>query len=172
MRVRGLAALGTVMVLAGSSRTLAAQQLTPRHQVSIDAGLLAGGLSYAGLTSRGNLVGVGMGVGTEFNFRLVRGEPWGVKSTELAHVDLFERLETAGHWQYDVGVRIAGDMHTAQVASEATFGGFLGGYVAPMWGGRHLSIGPRIQAGAYWSSSHPSFGVSITPLAARLRFTF
>jgi hypothetical protein len=67
-----------------------------------------------------------------------------------------------------IGVRVAADVHTAQVASEVTPGGFLGGYVAPMWGGRHFRIGPRVQAGAYWSSSRPSFGVSITPLVARL----
>jgi hypothetical protein len=87
-------------------------------------------------------------------------------------VELFERLEPPGRWQYDLGVRAAGDVHAAQVASEATPGAFLGGYIAPMWGGRHFRVGPRVQAGAYWSSSRPSFGISVTPLTARLLFTF
>jgi hypothetical protein len=172
MRVRGLTVLGALLVLTTSSRRLAAQQPIPRGQVTLDAGLLAGGLSYARMTSPDKLVGMGLGLGFEFNLRLVHGEPWGTKSTEIAHVELFERLETAGRWEYDLGVRIAGDLHTAQVASEAAPGGFLGGYIAPMWGGRHFRIGPRVQAGAYWSSRRPSFGVSITPLEARLRLTF
>lgn len=171
MRVR-LAVLGALLILTDSSRRLLAQQLAPRHEVTLDAGLLAGGLTYARMTSHDMLVGAGVGVGSEFNFRFVHAEPWGIKSTELGHVELFERIETGSGWQYDVGIRIAGDMHAAQVASEATPGAFLGGYIAPMWGGRHLAIGPRVQAGAYWSSSRPSFGVSITPLVARLRLTF
>ena len=172
MRVHRLAMFGALLVLTGSSRRLVAQQLTSRHQGSIDASLLAGGVSYVGMTRNDRLLGVGMGVGTEFNFRLVHGEPWGIKSTELAHIELLERFEPTGRWQYDVGARIAGDMHTAQVASEATPGAFLGAYIAPMWGGSHFRIGPRLQAGTYWSSSRPSLGVSITPVVARLRFTF
>jgi hypothetical protein len=124
------------------------------------------------MTGNDRLLGVGIGLGTELNFRLVHGEPWGIKSTELAHIEVFERFETDRRWQYDVGVRIAGDMHAAQIASEATPGAFLGAYIAPMWGGGHPRIGPRVQAGAYWSSSGPSIGVSIMPLVARLRFTF
>ncbi len=134
--------------------------------------MLAGGLSYARMTSSDKLVGVGIGVGYEFNIRLVYDEPWGKKSTEVAHVELFERLETPGRWQYDLGVKAAVDIHTAQVASEATVGGFLGGYIAPMWGGRRFRVGPRLQAGTYWSSPRPSFGISVTPLTARFLFKF
>jgi hypothetical protein len=115
---------------------------------------------------------VGIGVGYEFNIRLVHGEPWGRKSAEIVHFELFERLEPLGRWQYDLGVRAAGDLHSAQVASEATPGGFVGGYIAPMWGGRHFRVGPRFQAGAYWSSPRPAFGISVTPITARLVFEF
>src|SRR5689334_2835863 len=106
MRARSLAVIGALLVLTCSSRRLAAQQPTPRGEVTLDAGLLAGGLGYARMTSPDKLVGIGMGVGSDFNFRLVHGEPWGIKSTEIAHVELFERLETTGRWQYDLGVRI------------------------------------------------------------------
>jgi hypothetical protein len=164
--------LGVLLALITSCRLLAAQQPDPRGQVTLDAGLLASGLSYARVKSPDKLVGVGIGLGYEFNVRLVQGEPWGAKSTELGHIELFERRELPGRWQYDVGVRAAADLHSAQVASEATPGGFLGAYISPMWGGHHFRVGPRVQAGAYWSSARPSFGISVTPLTARLVFDF
>ena len=46
----------------------------------------------------------------------------------------------------------------------------LGGYIAPMWGWRHFRVGPRLQAGVYWSSPVPTFGIFVTPLTARLLF--
>jgi hypothetical protein len=49
----------------------------------------------------------GAGVGTEFNIRLVRGEKRGKTSAELAHIETFARLETSGHWQYDLGLEAA-----------------------------------------------------------------
>ena len=104
------------------------------------------------------------------NIRIVRGEKGGKKSTEVAHIEMFTRIETPGRWTYDLGVKAAVDIHTAQVASEAEIGGFLGGYIAPMWGGRHFRVGPRLQAGAYWLSPVPTFGIFITPLTARLLF--
>ena len=172
MRASSLALLGVALTIAGCCRRLAAQQPAPRSQVTLDAGLLAGGLSYARMARPDRLVGVGLGLGYEFNFRLVRGEPWGVKSTEIAHLDLFERLEPPGRWQYDIGLRAAVDFHTAQVASEAEPGGFFGGYIAPMWGGSHFRVGPRVQAGAYWSSPRPALGISVTPLTVRGLWTF
>jgi hypothetical protein len=127
------------------------------------------------MTSSDKLVGAGAGVGTEFSIRMVRGEKWGKTSVELVHVDMFTRLATPGRWQYDLGFRAAADMHSQSVhggsASEAEFGGFLGGYIAPMWGWRQFRIGPRVQAGVYWSP-HPSFGVGITPITARFLFKF
>jgi hypothetical protein len=173
MPLRVRACLGVFLALVTSGRVSAAQQLSPpRGEVTLDAGLLAGSLTYARTKSPDRLVGVGIGLGYEFNVRLVHGEPWGIKSAEFAHIELFERRESRGGWQYDFGVRAAGDLHAAQVASEATPGGFVGGYIAPMWGGRHFRIGPRVQAGAYWSSARPSFGISFTPLTARLLFNF
>lgn len=84
-------------------------------------------------------------------------------------------LETPGRWQYDVGLRAAADIHSqavhGQSGSEADVGGFLGGYIAPMWGWRQIRVGPRLQAGVYWSP-HPSFGIGVTPLTARLTFKF
>ncbi|HXT14298.1 MAG TPA: hypothetical protein VN706_01625 [Gemmatimonadaceae bacterium] len=171
-RVRGMPLIGVVLVVTSACGQLAAQEPAPRSRVTLDAGLLAGGLSYARVTSPDKLVGVGLGLGYEFNFRLVHSEPWGTKSAEIAHIDAFERLEPPGRWQYDVGVRAAFDFHAAQVASEAEPGGFAGGYIAPMWGGSHFRIGPRVQAGAYWSSPHPAFGISVTPLTARFVFKF
>jgi hypothetical protein len=122
------------------------------------------------MSSSDKLVGVGAGLGYEFNIRLVVGEEGGKKSTEVAHVELFTRLAPAGRWQYDVGVKVAADIHSAQVASEAEVGGFLGGYIAPMWGSRHFRVGPRLQAGLYWSSSGPTVGIFVTPFTARVLF--
>jgi hypothetical protein len=170
MRGRSGTLLRVLLVITSCCRQLGAQVPGPGEQLTLDASILAGGLSYARTTAPEKLVGVGVGVGYEFNVRLVHGEPWGRKSTEIVHVQLFELLRPLGRWQYEIGVRAAGDLHTAQVASEATFGGFLGGYVAPMWGGRHFRMGPRVQAGAYWSSPRPSFGISVTPITARLFF--
>jgi hypothetical protein len=170
MRALTVTVLGFLLVISDSWRQLAAQEPAPRTQLTIDASMLAGGLSYARMTSSGKLVGVGAGVGSEFNIRLVLGEPGGKKSTEVVHVELFTRLAPPGRWQYDVGVKAAADLHTAQVASEAAVGGFLGGYIAPMWGWRHFRVGPRVQAGAYWSSPVPTFGMFVTPLTARFLF--
>ena len=167
--------LGCFLVSSSSWRPLAAQQPAPRNQLTVDASVLAGGLSYSRVTSPDKLVGVGAGMGAEFNIRMVRGEEWGKTSAELLHVEMFERLEPLGRWQYDVGLKAAADIHSqavhGQSGSESEFGGFLGGYIAPMWAWRQFRFGPRFQAGAYWAP-HPSFGVGITPLTARFLLEF
>ena len=154
-------------VLASPS---SAQEPAPRSQLTLDASVLAGGLTYAHSSGPGELVGVGAGIGAEFNLRLVAGEKRGKKSTEVAHVEMFKRFETPGRWHYDLGVKLAADLHEAQVASESEVGGFLGGYIAPMWGSRHFRIGPRLQTGLYWASAGPTVGVFVTPFTARLLF--
>src|SRR5256885_612773 len=87
-----------LLVCTSVRRQLAAQQAAPRRQITVDAGLLAAGLSYARVTGPEKLFGGGVGAGSEFNVRLVRGEPWGRKSADLLHVELFQRLEPAGRW--------------------------------------------------------------------------
>ena len=171
MRTRNLTLLGVGLLVTSGCRPLVAQE-PARHQMTLDASLFAADLTYARRTRSNRFVGGGIGVGYELNVRLVHGEPWGRKSTEIGRVELFERFEAPGRWEYDLGLKAAVDVHTAQVASEATPGGFVGAYVAPMWGGRRFRIGPRLQAGAYWSSARPSFGVSVMPLAARLLVNF
>jgi hypothetical protein len=170
MRARDVILVGFSLVASGFCRPLAAQEPAAGNQLTLDASVLAGGLSYARVTSSDKLVGVGAGLGYEFNIRLVLGEKGGKKSTEVAHVEMFTRLQPPGRWRYDLGVKAAADIHSAQVASESELGVFLGGYVAPMWGGRHFQAGPRLQAGLYWSSPGPTFGIFITPLTARIVF--
>jgi hypothetical protein len=170
MRAHNVIVLGFLLLFSDSWRQLVAQEPAPRNQFTLDAGVLSGGLSYAHLTSSDKLLGVGAGLGFEFNIRMVAGEKGGKKSAEVAHVELFTRPATAGRWQFDYGVRVAADVHSGQVESEPEVGGFLGGYIAPMWGWRHFRIGPRLQTGAYWTSPVPTFGVFITPLTARLLF--
>lgn len=175
MRALRVICLGYFLVPFGSSHQLAAQEPALRNQLTLDASILAAGLSYGRRTSSDKLMGAGAGLGTEFSIRLVRGEKWGKTSAELAHVEMFERLETPGRWRYDLGVKAAYDIHSqavhGQSGSEQDFGGFLGGYIAPMWGWRQFRVGPRLQAGVYWSP-HPSFGIGVTPLTARLLFKF
>ena len=107
--------------------------------------------------------------------RLVSGENWGKASVEIVHVEMFTRLETPGRWQYDLGLKAAADIHSQSVhgqsGSEEEIGGFVGGYIAPMWNWRRLRIGPRVQAGVYLSPD-PSFGIGVMPLTARLLFKF
>lgn len=170
MRALNVIFLGFLLVSSDLWRPLAAQEPAPRNQLTLDASFLAGGLSYARVTSSDRVVGVGAGLGSEFNIRLVLGERGGKKSTEVAHVEMFTRLQPPGRWQYDLGVKAAADLHSAQVASEAEVGGFLGGYIAPMWGWRHFRVGPRLQAGVYWLSPVPTFGIFVTPFTARLLF--
>jgi hypothetical protein len=170
MRALRVIVLGILLVFSGSWRQLAAQEAAPRNQFTLDASILSGGLSYARITSSDKLVGVGAGLGFEFNIRMVAGERGRKKSAEVAHVELFTRPATTGRWQYEYGVSIAADVHSGLVESEPEAGGFLGGYIAPMWGWRHFRIGPRLEAGAYWTSAVPTFGVFITPLTARLLF--
>ena len=175
MRALSVICLGYFLVLFGSSHQLAAQEPALRNQLTLDASILAAGLSYARRISCDKLMGGGAGLGTEFSIRLVRGEKWGKTSAELVHVDVFGRLETPGRWQYDLGLKVAADIHSqavhGQSGSEQDFGGFLGGYIAPTWGWRQFRVGPRLQAGVYWSP-HPSFGIGVTPLTARLLFKF
>lgn len=175
MRALGVICLGCFLVSSDSWHQLAAQEPAPRNEFTLDASILAGGLSYARMTSSHKLVGAGAGLGTEFNIRLVRGEKWGKTSAELAHVEMFARLETPGGWQYDLGLKAAADIHSqavhGQSGSEAEFGGFLGGYIAPMWSWRQFRVGPHVQAGVYWSP-HPSFGIGLMPLTARYLFKF
>ena len=175
MRALNVICLGYFLVSSGPCHQLGAQEAARRNQLTLDASILAGGMSYARMTRSGRLVGAGAGLGTEFSIRLVSGERWGQTSAELLHVEMFTRLETPGRWQYDLGVRAAADIHSqavhGQSGSEQDFGGFLGGYIAPMWGSRQFRVGPRLQSGFYWSP-HPSPGIGITPLTARFLFTF
>jgi hypothetical protein len=175
MRALRVICLGYFLVSADSWQQLAAQESPPRNELTLDASILAGGLSYARTTSSDKLVGAGAGLGTEFSIRMVRGEQWWKTSTEIAHVEMFERIETAGRWQYDLGIKAAADIHSqavhGQSGSEQDVGAFLGGYIAPMWRWRHFGVGPRLQAGVYWSPG-PSFGIGVTPLAARFLFKF
>ena len=175
MRTLTVIFLGCLLVVSDSWYPLAAQEPAPRNQFTLDASILAGGLSYARMTSPDRVVGAGAGLGTEFSIRMVRGEEWWKTSTELVHIEMFERFETPGRWQYDLGIKAAADIHSqavhGQSGSEQDFGGFVGGYIAPMWRWRQLRVGPRLQAGAYWAPD-PSFGIGITPLAARLLFKF
>jgi len=175
MRALNVICLGYLLVSSDAWHQLAAQEPARRNQLTIDASILAGGLSYARMTSPDRLVGAGAGVGTEFYVRMVRGEKWGQSSAELVHVETFARLETPGRWHYDLGLKVAADIHSQAVhggsASEQEFGGFLGGYIAPMWGWRRFRVGPRVQAGVYWSP-HPSFGIGVEPLTARFLFNF
>ena len=126
MRALNVICLGFLLVSSDFWRPLEAQEPAPRNQLTLDASLFAGGLSYARVTSSNKIVGVGAGFGLEFNIRLVLGENGGKKSTEIAHVEMFTRLQPPGRWQYDLGVKAAADIHSAQVASEADIGGFLG----------------------------------------------
>ena len=175
MRALNVICFGYFLVSSGSWHQLAAQEPAPRSQLTLDASILAGGLSYARMTSSDKLVGVGAGLGTEFSIRLVLGEKWGKTSAELLHVEMFERFETPGRLQYDLGLKAAADIHSqavhGQSGSEQEFGGFLGGYIAPTWGWRQFRVGPRLQAGVYWSPD-PSLGIGVTPLTARLVFKF
>ena len=175
MRALTVACVGCVLASFGFSRQLTAQESNPRNQLALDASILAVGLSYAHVTSATRLVGIGAGAGTEFDLRMVRGESWGDLSAELLHLEVFERFETAGRWQYDLGMKAAADIHSqavhGQSGSEQDFGGFLGGYIAPMWSWHQLRIGPRVQAGVYWAPN-ASFGVGVTPLVARFLFRF
>ena len=175
MRALKVICLGYLLVSSDSWHQLAAQEPAPRKQLTLDASILAGGLSYARMTSSDKLAGAGAGLGTEFSIRMVLGENWWKTSVELVHVEMFTRLETPGRWQYDFGLKVAADIHSqavhGQSGSEQDFGGFLGGYVAPMWRWRQFGVGPRLQAGVYWSPD-PSPGIGITPLTARLLFKF
>lgn len=175
MRALDVICLGYFLVSSESWHQLGAQETPPRNQLTLDASILAGGLSYARMTSSDKLVGAGAGLGTEFSIRLVLGEKWWKTSTELAHVEMFTRVETPGRWQYDLGLKAAADIHSqavhGQSGSEQDFGAFLGGYIAPMWRWRQFGVGPRLQAGVCWSPD-PSFGIGVTPLTARLLFKF
>jgi hypothetical protein len=175
MRALNLICLGYLLVSFDPWHELAAQAAAPRNQLTLDASILAGGLSYARRTSSDKLVGAGAGAGAELGIRLVHGEKRGKSSVEFAHVEMFERRETPGRWQYDLGLKAAADIHSqavhGQSGSEADLGGFVGGYIAPMWGWRQFRVGPRLQAGVYWAPG-PSVGIGITPLTARFLFKF
>ena len=170
MRALKVMVLAFLLISSGFWRPLAAQTPVPPSQLALDASLLDGGLSYARATSPGKLVGLGAAWDMSSIVRLVRGENGGKKSTGVAHVEMFTRLQPPGRWQYDLGIKAAAGIHSAKVASEAEVGGFLGGYIAPMWGWPHFRIGPRLQAGACWSPSGPTIGLFVTPLTARFLF--
>jgi hypothetical protein len=119
MRALDVICVSYFLVSSGSWHKLAAQEPAPRNQLTLDASILAGGVSYGRMTSSDKLVGAGAGVGTEFDIRLVRGEKWGKTSLELAHVEMFTRLEKPGRWQYDLGLKAAADIHSQAVHGQS-----------------------------------------------------
>ena len=82
-RALNVIALGFLLVVSASWCALSAQEPAPRNQFTVDASALAGGLSYARMTSSDRLVGVGAGLGYEFNIRLVVGETGGRSPRKL-----------------------------------------------------------------------------------------
>ena len=93
MRALNIICLGCFLVSVDSWHQLAAQEPAPRNQLTLDASILAGGLSYARMTSSDKLVGAGAGLGTELNIRMVRGEKWGKTSVALPAISRVARSD-------------------------------------------------------------------------------
>ena len=73
MRARNAVVLAFLLASADVWRPLAAQEPTPRNQLTLNASVLAGGLTYA-RTTRSTSPRRGRRLGFEFNIRLVVGE--------------------------------------------------------------------------------------------------
>lgn len=87
---------------------------------------------------------------------------------QLLHVGALHRWRPGDRWDLDVGVRLGfGDVREC-TASDCWPGTYLGLYVAPMWGGRHFKIGPRIMTAASRYVDHTDFVVYTEILNGRV----
>lgn len=75
---------------------------------------------------------------------------------QFLHVGALHRWRQ-GRWDVDLGVRVGVSELRACFASDCWPGLYTGVYVAPMWGGRHFKVGPRVLAGVVNDDGHADF---------------
>jgi hypothetical protein len=177
---RGSLALAALL-LAGSARaeTLEAEP----NQVTLEAGVLSGAVSYARRVAPHTLVGAGAGVGLELLSYVRAGDHFtddlsNDKSFDLYEGRLFVRQELSQHVSLEVGLRAARVLHVFDGDADAGVHHFVGGYVTPMFGWRLFQLGPTVSAGVFGRDSDTArsatseLGVRVTALTGRFTFRF
>lgn len=155
-----------------------------KNQFTLDVTFLGLKAGYARRTERSRFLGASVGLGGDYalNAMVLAGrhfsqDGWlayegrdqygGEHLWEVLQVDLFVRTDRDGHWQWDVGLHGSVFAHWDDSDDEPGAGSFVGGYIAPMWGGRHLKLGPRLLAG-FFSEGRAEFGINVSLLAGRV----
>ncbi len=145
-----------------------------RHQLTFEAWPYRGAVGYAqAVAPRLHVGGVlGMGVGQDARVLIPRERSAG----EIVYLAAFLRLSRpfvtrwGSDWWLvtDAGVRVAPLVDHASCGDIGCAASFLGAYVQPMVGGRHLSVGPRLLAG--WAAAHlpGCFALAVVPVTLRL----
>lgn len=146
-----------------------------RQQFTLEASVIRGALGYARAVATDVHVGGEVGFGfPQIDYTLspakdpLTGDP---SFEEYLHVALFLRQRLHTRISYDIGARASMvDLWSCEV-SDCWPTPFVGAYVQPMFGGRRLSIGPRILAG--WTNeaearSGSTFTIAVAPLNVRL----
>lgn len=146
-----------------------------RQQFTLEASVFRGTVGYARAFAPAVHVGGEVGFGfPQIDYTLspsrdpLTGDP---SFEEYLHVALFVRQRLHARIWYDIGVRASMVDLWSCTVSDCWPAPFLGGYVQPMFGGRRLSIGPRIVAGWTAEAEHrggSTFTIAVAPLNVRL----
>ena len=172
-----MAVLLSPAALAGQAAGGTTSDRAGRRQLAFDASAYGGAVSYAVPIARGRLFGVQVGVGGDrFNRTLLAGgghytDDGRHQLEERAHAAVFVRQRFASWFAVDAGARVAPFRHQDLPNDDTTIGVFAGVYAAPMFGGPHVAVGPRVMAGVLSeSTATTALGLNVAPLVVRVTF--
>ena len=171
-----------VLALLLSPASLAAQVTSSAdsplrgRQVALEATTRGGAASYAKRIAPGRLLGVQVGIGGDQLNRTLVGSPHFTDDDrhdirERAHAAVFVRQEVTTWFTVDAGARVAPFRHDDLPGDESTVGMMAGVYAMPMFGGRYVSVGPRLTAGVMSeSTAKTALGLNLVPMVVRVTF--
>ena len=132
-------------------------------------------------------VGAGIGIGDDLLSTMVVGgyhysEPgwWSYDGRDgardkrlfdILHAKAFARVELSMRWQLDIGIHGSVFLHFDSSDDDPGGGASVTVYALPMYGWRHVKLGPRIAIGYFGGCQDRSeFGVKVSPLIFRVDF--
>jgi hypothetical protein len=161
----------------------------PTNQLSLEVVPLAGALGYARRAAPNTSFGVKLGFGFDMlsPVPLAGGhftDDWGLSYeqrdgyngkhfVEVAQVAVFIRHFLPRRFHLEVGVRLAGGMHSDSSDDDSAGADYTAGYGAVFWGGSILSVGSRVSVGMFSESRHGAppereLAVVLNPIIVKL----
>jgi hypothetical protein len=169
-RATALRAVGLILLATLLPGQASGQAPHDRRVVRLEASYLAGAVSFATRVADGWFAGGGLGGGVDA-LRIVSGSDLffgdDQENHELAQLSGFASWTPSPHLRTDVGLRASFIIYGDDDFSGTTF---VGAYLAPAVGWRHIKAGPRLQAGHVRVGGRDGVAVFFKPLVVSVTF--